>query len=478
MSNPFVVIGGAAAGLSAASKCKREDPNREVIVFERGEWVSYAHCGMPYYVKGEVENLTDLLTLRPADVAERGVDLRRNHEVVGINTRAGTVTVTHDDEAFDHRYGDLLIATGARALTDPFEAEPLIGAFTIHSMDRSAALRAYLRDPEAIDPEAVDDVYVDRELVRSYAAMEPPSRAVIVGGGYVGVEMAEALKAHDLSVTMVQRSPRLVPPFGAAVGDAVTNHLRNQGVTVECDTEVDRILGDDRVTGVAFAGGDRLDADLVVIGVGVRPNAELVNETQIERGEAGAIATDDFGRTSVDGVYAAGDCAEARHAVTDDATWVPLGLTANRAGRAIGTTVAGTPTPVGPVAETAVLKAFELGAGRTGIVDPARGRAAGFDPVIETITAPSRSGYYPGADDTTVTLSVDASSGRVLGASTVGRDRAAKRIDPVAMALGAGLTVHELERQDLGYAPPFSPVWDPVLVAAKVVGGRVDPGAE
>ena len=209
------------------------------------------------------------------------------------------------------------------------------------------------------------------------------------------------------------------------------------------------------------------------MGIGIRPNTDLLDDTPVELGASGAVATDEYGRTSVPNVYAAGDVAEMRHTVTGDPTWNPLGLPANRAGRAIGATVGGRPEPIGCVSGTAMVKAFDLECGRTGILDHDRARGAGFDPVSETVTAGSRSGYYPGAAETTVTLTADRDTGRLLGGSIVGTDRAAVRIDTVATALGGGLRVAELERQDLGYAPPFSPVWDPVLVAAKVLNGSM-----
>jgi NADPH-dependent 2,4-dienoyl-CoA reductase/sulfur reductase-like enzyme len=465
---PFVVIGGDAAGLSAASKCVREDPDREVVVFERGSWVSYAHCGMPYYVAGEVPRLEDLLSLSPADIADRGVELHRNHEVTAVDTEAGTVTVSGPADTFEQPYGDLLVATGARAAAGPFDLDTE-GAFTVHGLDSAAAIRAFLRSD--VDPASVDGEFVDRRLVARYAERDPPSAAAIVGGGYVGVEMAEALRAHDLTVHLFQRGPTPLAPFGEAVGETVAEHLAEHGVDVHTDTAVEGIVGDDRVEGVA-AGGEVYDAELAVVGVGIRPNVEFLDGA-LDVGASGALATDEFGRTSAPDVYAAGDCAETRHAVTGEPTWVPLGLTANRAGRAVGATVAGEPTPVGDVAGTAVVKAFELGAGRTGIVDEQRARDAGLEPASVTITADSRSGYYPGAADTTVTLLADRDSGRVLGGATVGTDRAAKRIDTVATALDAGLSVGAVERLDLGYAPPFSPVWDPVLIAAKVLGGEL-----
>jgi NADPH-dependent 2,4-dienoyl-CoA reductase/sulfur reductase-like enzyme len=471
MTAPFVVIGGDAAGLSAASKCKRENPDRDVVVFEKGDWVSYAHCGMPYFVKGEVDAITDLLSLSPEEAADRGIDLRRRHEVTAVDTDNQSVTVRSEEGVFEQPYGDLLIATGAHALSAPIGGTDLAGAFTLHDMDDTAALRALLVPEDADDLAAVE--YVDGDYVREYAARDPPETTVIVGGGYVGVEMAEAFSAHDLDVHLFQRSSYLLPPFGDAVGEQVADRLRDHGVTLHLDTEVDRLAGGDALDAVEYDGG-RVAADVAVVGIGVRPNTDLLEGSAVELGASGAVAIDEYGRTNRDAVYAAGDCAEMRHAVTGDPDWVPLGLTANRAGRAVGQTVAGHPAPVGDVAGTAVVKAFDLECGRTGILDHDAARDAGFDPVSETVTAGSRSGYYPGSEDTTVTLTADRESGRLLGGSIVGEDRAAVRIDTVATAVENDMTVPEVERLDLAYAPPFSPVWDPVLVAAKVLAGRLD----
>jgi NADPH-dependent 2,4-dienoyl-CoA reductase/sulfur reductase-like enzyme len=471
MSDPFVVVGGDAAGLSAASKAKREDPEREVVVFEQGTWVSYAHCGMPYYVKGEVESLADLLSLTPEEVQERDIDLRREHEVLAVDTDAGTVTVAGPDGRFEQAYGDLLVATGAHATTAPIDGYDLSGAFTMHSMDATAALRAFLTPPD--EPVAGADIeYVDAERVAAFAERDPPESAAIVGGGYVGVEMAEAFTAHGLDVHLFQRPDALLPPFGDAVGEVVAEELRAEGVNLHLSTEVAAIEGDGVVEAVR-ADGARYDADVAVVGIGVRPNTALLDGTPVKCGDSGAVVVDDHGRTGVDGVYAAGDCSEARHVVTGESDWVPLGLTANREGRAVGATVAGDPTPVGGIAGTAVVKAFDQECGRTGLLDHERAREAGFDPVSETVVAGSRSGYYPGNAETTVTLCADRESGRLLGGSIVGTDRAAVRIDTVATALEAGMTVGELERSDLAYAPPFSPVWDPVLVGAKVLAGEL-----
>ena len=495
MPEPFVIVGGDAAGLSAASKARREDPEREVIVFEKGSWVSYAHCGTPYFVKGEVESLDDLLSLSPEEISERGVDLRREHEVVGVNVDSGTVGVDGPNGRFEQPYGDLLVATGAHAVTDPIEGHELDAALPMHGLDCAAAMRALLLDPDA---DALADVggetYVDREIVAHYGAMAPPETVAIVGGGYVGVEMAEAFSAHDLDVHLFQRPEHVLEPFGEPVAEVVEDELREQGVTLHLETEVARLRGENgRVAGLECSGGETLDCEFAIVGIGVRPNTDLLADTPVELGDSGAVAVDEYGRTNVDRVYAAGDCAEMQHAVHGDATWVPLGLTANRAGRAIGTTVARTGSsadagdpdsgdldpqpgdlePVGDVAGTAVVKAFDVECGRTGITDHETAREHGFEPVTETVTTRSRSGYYPGAAETVVSLTGDRDTGRLLGGTIVGTDRAAVRIDTVATALEADMTVADLERSDLAYAPPFSTVWDPVLTAAKVLRGSL-----
>jgi NADPH-dependent 2,4-dienoyl-CoA reductase/sulfur reductase-like enzyme len=475
MSDPFVVVGADAAGLSAASKFRREAPDREVVVFEKGRWISYAYCGMPYFIEGRVERMSNLLSLSPSEVDERGIDLRRGSEVVAVDPEAKTVAVeTADGESLEQAYGDLLVATGGRAAAGPFDVRGLDGAFTLHDMDAAAAIDAYVAEPDAYDPARADVSAVDRELVERNAAMPSPETAAIVGGGYVGVEMAEALVGRGLDVHVFHRSGHLLSDFGEAVGERVATELEAKGVTVHTNAPVEALVGGDRIEAVSLEGGDRIGADLAIVGVGIRPNTELLDGTGVETGEGGAIRTDEYGRTSLPDVYAAGDCATARHAVTGEPAWMPLGLTANRAGRAVGATVAGDPSPVGDIAGTAVVKAFDMEAGRVGLIEEGAAREAGFDPVRETVTAGSRSGYYPGAAETDVTLVADRDTGRLIGGSIAGPDRAAVRIDTLATALEADMTVSEVERLDLAYAPPFSPVWDPILVAAKVLNGTLD----
>ncbi len=434
--------------MSAASKAKREDPDLDIVVFEKGEWVSYAACGMPYYVKGEIDELEDLVQVTAEEFREeRDIDLRTGHEVVGIDPEARTVRVEGPNGEFDQPYDQLLVATGAHAVKPPFDGIDLDGVFTIHSMDHADAIQEYVTERD-------------------------PQSAAIVGGGYVGIEMAEALDERGLEVHMYEMLPHVLQPFGDSVATVVEAHLREQGIELHLDTAVQGFTGDGAVDGVALED-ETVPADIVVVGVGVAPNVALAEDAGIEIGETGAIATDAYGRTNVDHIYAAGDCAEAHNVVTDAPDHVPLALTANRAGRAIGQSVTGTPTEVGGMAGTAIVKAFDLGAARSGLTDEEQARDAGFDPVSVEIQAPSRAHYYPGATELTVMLMADRPSGRVIGASIVGRE-GVKRIDTVATALHADLTVAEVENLDLAYAPPFSPVWDPVATAARVLSGKVD----
>ncbi|MCU4744555.1 FAD-dependent oxidoreductase [Natronoglomus mannanivorans] len=448
MTDTFVVVGGDAAGMSAASKAKRENPDGDVIVFEKGEWVSYAACGMPYYVKGVVDELDDLVAVTPEEFREeRDVDLRTGAEVVDIDLERETVTVETDGGTDEQPYDDLLVATGATAIEPPFEGLGLEGVFTIHDMDEADAIESYVTEHD-------------------------PETAAIVGGGYVGIEMAEALSARGIDVHLYEMLPHVLQPFGEAVAEVVEEHLREQGVDLHLETAVSGFVGDERIDAVELED-ETVSADVAIVGVGVTPNVGLADAAGIELGQTGAIATDEYGRTNDENVYAAGDCAEATHVVTGEPAHVPLALTANRAGRAIGQTITGDPTPVGEIAGTAIVKAFDLGAARTGIVDEQRAREAGFDPVSVTISAPTRAHYYPDGAELTVTLVADRESGTLLGGSVVGRE-GAKRIDTIAMALTAGMTVMDLQNADLAYAPPFSPVWDPVLTAAKVLGGTLE----
>ncbi len=470
MSDTFIVVGGDAAGMSAASKAKRDDPELEVVVFEKGEWVSYGACGLPYYVKGEIQSLEDLVSVTPEEFREeRDIDLRTGHEVVAIDPDERTVTADSEDGTVTQSYDSLLIATGAAATEPPVDGTDLEGVYTLGSMSDGKELREYV----ARAREAETFQQPDRGPACQYLE-DCTGPVAVVGGGYVGIEMAEALAANGFEVNLFQRGERLLPTFSEATSEAVADHLRDRDVRVHLGSEVEALEGDGAVEAVV-AADERIDVEMALLGTGVRPRTDLAEDAGIELGETGAIATDPYRETSADDVYAAGDCAEAIHAVTGEPAYVPLALTANRHGRAVGQTVAGQPTTGGAIAGTAAIKAFDVEAARTGILDHEVAREAGFDPVSETIDANSRAGYYPEDGTVTVTLTADRDTGRVLGASLVSEygEGAVHRSHAVVAAIHEGAAVEDLENYDLAYAPPFNTTWDPVLVAAKVLSGKL-----
>jgi NADPH-dependent 2,4-dienoyl-CoA reductase/sulfur reductase-like enzyme len=465
----FVVVGGDAAGMSAASKAKRDDPDLDVVVFERGEWVSYGACGLPYYIKGEIQSLEDLVSVTPEQFREeRDIDLRTGHEVVAIDTDDRTVTARSDAGEIVQNYDTLLIATGAAAVTPPIDGLDRKGVHTLGSMSDGKELREYV----ARAREDEDLQQPDRGPACQF--LETCSGPVgIVGGGYIGVEMAEALAANGFEVHLFQRGDRVLKSFSEATSEAVLDHLEEQNVAVYLGAEVAALDGGNAVEAVVTAD-ERVPVEMVLVGTGVRPRTDLAEAAGIELGETGAIATDTYRETNAPDVYAAGDCAEATHVVTGEAVHVPLALTANRHGRAVGQTVAGERTEGGGVAGTAAVKAFDVEAARTGILDHDTARAAGFDPLTATIDAKSRAGYYPEGGTVGVTLTVDRPTGRVLGGSLVSEygEGAVHRSHALVGAVTEGVTVADLANYDLAYAPPFNTTWDPVLTAAKVVEGR------
>ena len=465
----FVVIGGDAAGMSAASKAKRDDPDLDIVVFERGEWVSYGACGLPYYVKGEIQDLESLVSVTPEEFREeRGIDLRTGHEVVAVDPEDRTVTARGPDGEVVQPYDDLLFATGAAAVTPPIDGLDREGVYTLGSMSDGKELREYVSRARSEGDLRQPD---EGPACQFLGTCNGP--VGVVGGGYIGVEMAEALAANDFEVHLFQRGDRVLKSFSEATSESVLDHLDEQDVAVHLGASVEALAGGDRVEAVVTSE-ERVPVDMVLVGTGVDPRTDLAEAAGVELGETGAIAADAHRETNLPDVYAAGDCAEATHVVTGEPAYVPLALTANRHGRAIGQTVAGTPTEGGGVAGTAAIKAFEMEAARTGVLDPEAARDAGFDPVTETITAKSRAGYYPEGGSVQVTMTVDRPSGQVLGGSLVSEygEGAVHRSHALVGAVTEGVAVDELSNYDLAYAPPFNTTWDPVLTAAKVVDGK------
>lgn len=468
MGDRFLVVGGDAAGMSAASKAKRDDPDLEVVVFERGDWVSYGACGLPYYVEGAIEHLDDLVVVDPETVTERGIDLRRQTEVVAVDPAARAVTVENDGERHEEPYDHLLIATGGSGTLPDVPGTDLDGVFTLRNLEAGRALRNYIHPAES-------ETLPDRAPEHGTALRDRVGDAgtvAVLGANKIGLELAEAFDARGMDVHVFEAGSGVLPVYGADVAGVVEKRLRERGVVLHLGADVEALRGEDgRVVAVETAG-ESVAVDAVVADLGVEPNTELASEAGIDLGATGAIARDEYGRTSAPDVYAAGDCAEKSHLLLEDPVAWPYALAANRAGRAIGSTVAGRPTPVGDIVGTNVMKLFGLEVARTGLT-PSGAAAAGFEPVSRTITTITRAHYYAGWTRITVRMTAEADSGRLLGASLVAEEGVAHRVNAVATALHAGMSVSEVGGLDFGYAPPFGPVWDPVLTAAKVLEGEL-----
>ena len=437
----FVIIGGDAAGMSAASRARRNDPELEVTVLEQGMDVSYSACNIPYNIADPARELDDLVVRSAAAFRDKqGIDLRTGHRVERIDRDARTVHGRRGDgTAFAVPYDRLLIATGATSIRPAIEGMDLPGVFTVKNLEDGRRIKAFLRKRKA-------------------------ERAVILGMGYIALEMTEALVDLGLAVDLVKPRAGLLPWLHRELAKPVRELLEQRGVGLYDGYRVDRISADgDRLT--VHAGDLALTADLVIAAIGVTPCAQLAEAAGLELSVGGSIATDRTLRTSDPEIFAAGDCADSYHLVTGAKTWIPLALRANRAGWAVADNVCGGRVELPGVAGTAVFKVFDMQVARTGL-SLAEARAAGFDPVEVQIRSRSRAGIYPGARPLYVAMVGDRASGRLLGAQMTGVDQVAHRINAAAVALLAGMRVDEFSQSDLAYAPPFGPTWDPLLVAA------------
>jgi NADPH-dependent 2,4-dienoyl-CoA reductase/sulfur reductase-like enzyme len=445
MSSPqpaqrVAIVGGDAGGMAAVSQIKGLRPDTEIVAFEMGDHTSYSACGIPYAVGGIIEDLDDLIARSPDEHRRRGVDLRMRHEVLSIDVAARTLEVRDLDRAATivEPFDQLLLGTGGTPIRPALEG---IGLPFIRGV-RDLVDAAHLIDR------------VERQGCTG---------VVVVGSGYIGLEMAEAFVERGCAATVVDRVAHplqiLDPDLGAKVADALIRH----GIDYRPDTDV---VGFE--DGVVHTSGGPIPTDLVVLGIGMGPNSTLAREAGLRLGVKDAIAVDEHQATSVEGIWAAGDCCESTHLVSGRKVHIPLGTYANRQSRVAGINIAGGSATTPRILGTAITKLCGTEVGVTGL-NTAQAADAGFDAATNTIESTTKSGYFPGAEPVWVTFVAERGSGRLLGAQVVGGDGAAKRIDTCAAAITAGMDVEQVLALDLSYAPPFSPLWDPVLVAAREI---------
>ena len=443
MTERLVVIGGDAGGMTAASQARRwrSADDLEILAFEKGHYTSYSACGIPYFLGGVVEDFDSLVVRTPEQFKERSqIEVRTQHEVTEIDIDKRTVTARGPSgevtEGFDH----LMVATGGTPMRYDWPGIEAEGIFGVQVLD--------------------DAVAIDKALA------EGPRTAVIVGGGYIGLEMAEAFVNRGLDVTLVEAAPQPMSTLDPDMGVLVAEALGGLGVKVHCSDPVKGFdTSDGRVTAVVAEDGT-YPADIVVLGLGSRPNVALAEAAGIPIGPSGGVKVDRRMETEIEGIWSAGDCAEKFHLVSRKPVAIALGTHANKEGRVAGINIGGRYATFPGVLGTAVSKVCGVEVARTGLKE-SEALEAGFKVVTAVIDSTTRAGYFPGAQPIKTKMIVEHRSGRILGAQIIGQEGAAKRIDAIATALWNEMTVDNMLHVDLGYAPPFAPVWDPVLVAAR-----------
>jgi NADPH-dependent 2,4-dienoyl-CoA reductase/sulfur reductase-like enzyme len=444
MARRVIVVGGDAAGMSAASQVRRANPALDVVVLERGAYASYGACGIPYYVGGEIDGAQSLLALTPEDIARRGIDLRTGHEVLAVRPGGRTVEVrTADGARRSERYDYLVLATGSLPRTPDWADTQLGNVFSIRGLEDGIALSQYVTTKQ-------------------------PRSAVVVGAGFIGFEMAEALLKRGLQVTLVGRSQALLSGFDAEFLAPALRALERGGLALVRGEPVKALHSSaGRVAALELAERS-LPADLLVLATGVAPAASLAREAGIATGEYGGILVDDRMKTGTPGVYAAGDCVEVTHVVTGGRVAAPLALTANRTGRVAGDNLAAeslgrqSQQRFRGTAATSITKIADFAVAQTGVT-ARQAEDAGFTAAVFERSSSSRAAYYPGGTPLQTRIVVDRRTSRLLGAQMLGQEGVAGRIDVFATALFNRMTVQQIYDLDLAYAPPFGPVYDPVI---------------
>ncbi len=444
----LVIIGGDAAGMSAASRAKRKDPSVDVTVLEQTYDVSYSACGMPYNIADPGRDMEELVVRKAQVFIEKNkINLLTGHRVTAIDCAAKKVSgITTRGTQFNFDYDKLLIATGASPIVPDLPGFDLPQAMVLKSLAHGKQIKAYLQQNKV-------------------------KKAVIIGMGYIALEMCEALEKRGIKTSLIKPRPIFLPWLAQDLANVVHDELVQKDVNVYMGHEIQRIEPLD--SGVQVVCETlTLEAELVIVAIGIKPASNLAKDAGLDLGIAGSIAVDRYLKTSDKDIYAAGDCADAFHVVTSNKCWIPLALRANRAGWAAADNIYGLKTSLQGVAGTSVFKVFSLEVARTGF-NFKEAAAAGFDPVEKSIKTRSRAHGYPGSTPIYINMVADRKTGRLLGTQMVGKEGAAHRINAIAVALHNKITVKAFSQTDLAYAPPFGPVWDPLLTAANQLGKEI-----
>ena len=450
MKKRLLVIGGVAAGPKAAAKARRCDPEMEITVYQEEEEISYAGCGLPYYISGIVKERDELISRTPGKFALDGIRILKNRRIEQIDTKERTISgkVLGSDKIFTDHFDRLVLATGAKPIGPKIEGIELGNIFYLRSI-------------------------FDADAILEHMGAHQISKVVIAGGGYIGLEMAEALILRGKRVTIIELAPQILTLFDEDFAGILRQYLEKKGVQIFTSEGIKALRGyGGRVTHVQTVSQE-IGADAVLMSLGIRPQVDLARQGGLRIGETGAIWVNEEMETSAEGVYAAGDCAETTHLVTGKKVWIPLGSTANKQGRVVGVNVCGGSAIFLGVMGTTVFKCFDWNVAKTGL-SMGEAEKEGFHPLQAIVRGFSGAHYYPGRKESTLKVIADEKTGRILGGQAMGEGPSDKFIDILAMALHAKMTCKELALVDLAYAPPYSPVLSPIIVAANVLMNKLE----
>lgn len=440
----ILVIGGLAAGPSAASKAKRINKDADVILIERTKYISYGICEIPYYLTGEYKDDNNLVVYSPAKLQkEKNVTVWTETEVESIDRRNKTIRVKDHKNGIRRKeeYDKLIITTGSNPRQLPFMNHTMKNVFTIKELSRAYELHNYIKQHK-------------------------PKNAVIIGGGYIGIEMAEALKHLEINVTLIHRRKYPLSNIDENSGKLLLTALQSNGVHFVPESDVKSFgTGTNNLVKTVVTGNGVFNTDLVIVAIGVVPNVAVASEAGVEVGRLGGIKTDVKQRTNEDDIFAAGDCCEVRNLITRKPSYIPLATVASKMAWTAGENAAGGTAVFKGAIRNIALRVFEFEVSRVGLTIK-EAEEAGYEVITETIEAPSRIVGMPGTARVTVTYVADKKSGRLVGATLIGKDGAVHRGNVLAAMIQMGATVKDVSNLDMMYAPPFSPLWDPVLVAA------------
>lgn len=439
-----IIIGGIAAGMSAAAKFKRLSPNDDVVVYEKGDIVSFGACGLPYYVGGFFDDSNEMIARTPEAFREAGVEIHTKHEVTNVDFSNKKVTVKNinTNEVLEESYDKLMIASGARAIIPPIKNIDLENVVTLKSMD-------------------------DGNKLRELMSKEENKKIAIIGAGFIGLEAVEAAKHRGKEVTVIQLQDRVLQEvFDKDITDLLEEELRENGVNLLLSETVTELIGDGKVSKVK-TNKREIEADIVILATGVKPNTDFLNCDEIKMIRNGAIVVDKYGRTSVEDVYAAGDCATINSLITDREIYVPLATGANKLGRIVGENLAGQNNSFQGSMASSCIKVMDMEAARTGLSEK-EVLNLGFNYKTKFITDMNQTSYYPGRERIYVKLIYDAHTRVILGGQVAGYKDAVQRCNVLAACIYAKMTTEQLGMLDLCYAPPFSRTWDVLNVAGNV----------